>query len=88
MCPATAPLLNPTLAPVHWPQQLRTVPFLNEDIIMDGLYQELPAYGIPQVALVECVSFEADSMADLATKKVETGGDRKRIDNLPIGQVQ
>ena len=38
--------------------------------------------------LTECVSFEADSMADLAAKKVESGGDRKRIDNLPIGQVQ
>ena len=39
-------LLNPTPASVHWPQQLRTFPFLNEDIIMDGLCQELPAYGI------------------------------------------
>ena len=47
MCPATAPLLNPTPASVHWPQQLRTFPFLNENIIMDGLCQELPAYGIP-----------------------------------------
>ena len=47
VCPATAPLLNPTHAPVHWPQQLRTFPFLNEDIIMDGLCQELPAYRIP-----------------------------------------
>ena len=88
MCPATAPLLNPTPASVHWPQQLGTLPFLNENMIMDGLCQELPAYGIPQVALAGCVSFEADSMADLAAKKVESGGDRKRIDNLPIGQVQ
>ena len=40
------------------------------------------------LALVECVSFKADSMADLAAKEVESGGDRKRIDNLPIGQVQ
>ena len=40
------------------------------------------------LALAECVSFKADSMADLAAKKVESGGDRKRIDNLPIGQVQ
>ena len=40
------------------------------------------------LALAECVSFEADSMADLAAKKVKSGGDRKRIDNLPIGQVQ
>ena len=39
------------------------------------------------LALAECVSFEADSMADLAAKKVESGGDRKRINNLPIGQV-
>ena len=31
------------------------------------------------LALVECVSFKADSMADLAAKKVESGGDRKRI---------
>ena len=47
VCPATAPLPNPTPASVYWPQQLRTFPFLNEDIIMDGLGQELPAYGIP-----------------------------------------
>ena len=49
MCPATAPLLslNPTPASVHWPQQLRTFSFLNENIIMDDLCQELPAYGIP-----------------------------------------
>ena len=40
------------------------------------------------LALAECVSFEADSKAGLAAKKVESGGDRKRIDNLPIGQVQ
>ena len=35
MCPVTA--LDPTPASVHWPQELRTFPFLNEDIIMDGL---------------------------------------------------
>ena len=40
------------------------------------------------LALAECVSFEADRMADLAAKKVESGRDRKRINNLPIGQVQ
>ena len=40
------------------------------------------------LALAECVSFEADSMADLAAKKVESDGERKMIDNLPIGQVQ
>ena len=40
------------------------------------------------LARVEGVSFKADSMADLAAKKVESGGDRKRTDNLPIGQVQ
>ena len=40
------------------------------------------------LAFAECVSVEADSMADLAAEKVESGGDRKRIDNLPIGQVQ
>ena len=28
------------------------------------------------LALPECVSFEADSMADLAAKKVESSGDR------------
>ena len=33
-------------------------------------------------------SFKVDSMEDLAAKKVESGGDRKRIDNLPIVQVQ
>ena len=44
MCPATAPLLNPTAASFHLPQQLRAFPFLNEDIIMDGLSRELPAY--------------------------------------------
>ena len=43
MCPATAPLLNPTSASVHLPQQLRAFPFLNEDIIMDGQCQELAA---------------------------------------------
>ena len=40
------------------------------------------------LARAEGVSFKADSMADLTAKKVESGGDRKRIDNLPIGQVQ
>ena len=40
------------------------------------------------LALAECVSFEADSVEDLAAKKVESGRNRKRIDNLPIGQVQ
>ena len=85
MCPATAPLLNPTPASVHWPQQLRTFTFLNEDIIMDGLCQPT-AY----LARAEGVSFIADSVADLAAKEVESGGDRKRIivDNIPIGQVQ
>ena len=39
------------------------------------------------LALAECVLFEADSMADLAAKKVESGGEKKRINNLPIGQV-
>ena len=40
------------------------------------------------LVLAECVSFKADSMADLVAKKVESGGDKKRIDNLPIEQVQ
>ena len=40
------------------------------------------------LALAECVSFEVDSMADLAAKKVESDGNKKRIDNLPIGQGQ
>ena len=40
------------------------------------------------LAHAEGVSFKADSMADLAAKKVESGGDRKRKDNLPIGEVQ
>ena len=31
------------------------------------------------------VSFKADSMADLAAKKVESGGDRKRI-LCPLGR--
>ena len=44
MCPATAPLLNPTPASVQWPQQLRAFSFNNEDIIMDGLGHELAAY--------------------------------------------
>ena len=69
---------------IHWPQQLRTYPFLNEDIIIDGLCQELPAY----LACAEGVSFKAESMEDLAAKKVESGRNRKRIDNLPIGKVQ
>ena len=83
MCPATAPLLNPTPASFHLPQQLRAFPFLNEDIIMDGLSRELPAY----FARAEGVSFKADRMADLASKKVESGGDRIRI-ICHIGQVQ
>ena len=37
------------------------------------------------LALAECVS---GSMANLDAKKVESGGDKKRIDNLPIEQVQ
>ena len=32
------------------------------------------------LALAECVSFEADSMADLAAKKVESDGERKMIE--------
>ena len=40
------------------------------------------------LARAEGVSFKADSMADLAAKKIESGGDRMRIDNLPIGQVR
>ena len=82
MCPATAPLLNPTPASFHLPQQLRAFPFLNEDIIMDGLCRELPAY----FARAEGVSFKVDRMADLAAKKVESGGDRMRI-ICHIGQV-
>ena len=39
---------------------------------MDGLCQELPAYGI-YLACAESVSFKADSMEDLAAKKVESG---------------
>ena len=63
--------------------QLRAFPFLNEDIIMDGLSRELPAY----FARTEGVSFKADRMADLAAKKVESGGDRMRkICNIGPGQ--
>ena len=40
------------------------------------------------LARAEGVSFKADSMEDLAAKKVESGRNRKRIDNLPIGKVQ
>ena len=42
---------------------------------MEGLCQELPAY----LARAEGVLFKADSMADLAAKKVKSGGDRMRI---------
>ena len=80
MCPATAPLLNPTPASFHLPQQLRAFPFLNEEIIMDGLSQEpLPAY----FARAEGVSFKADRMADLAARKVESLRWRQNEDNLP-----
>ena len=42
------------------------------------------------LARAEGVSVIADSVADLAAKKVKPGGDSKSrdIDNLPIGQVQ
>ena len=50
---------------------------------MDGLSRELPAY----FARAEDVSFKADRMADLAAKKIESGGDRMRI-IFHIGQVQ
>ena len=40
------------------------------------------------LACVEGFSFKADSMEDLAAKKIESGRNRKRMDNLPIGQVQ
>ena len=87
VCPATAPLLNPTPASVHWPPQLRTFPFLNEDIIMDGLYQELPTYGIPcSCGLVFLSKLTAWKI--WLPRKVESGRNRKRIDNLPIGQMQ
>ena len=90
VCPATAPLLNATPASVHWPQQLRTFPFLNEDIVMEAACaRSTPAYGIPcSCGKSVFHSFEADSMEDLAGKKVESGRNRKRMDNLPIGQVQ
>ena len=84
MCPATALFLNPTPASVHWRQQLRVVPFLNEGIIMDGLCQDCQH---TRLARAEGVSFEADSTADLAAKKVELGGVRMRI-ICHIGQVQ
>ena len=57
MCPANAPLLNPTPASVQWPQQLRAFPFLDEDTgIIDYLCQELPAY--MYLARAEGVSLE------------------------------
>ena len=49
---------------------------------MDGLSRELPAY----FARAEGVSFKADRMADLAAKKIDSGGDRMRI-IFHIGQV-
>ena len=39
------------------------------------------------LAHAEGVSFKADSVEDLAAKKVESGRNRKRRDNLPIGQA-
>ena len=88
MCPVTAPTQHLHPFTGHM-QQLRTFPFLNEDIIMDGLCLELPAR-LRHTLLVRKVFhlIKADSMADLDAKKVESGGDRKRIDNLPIGQAQ
>ena len=51
---------------------------------MDGLSREpVPAYFVR----AEGVSFKADRMADLAAKKVESGGYRMRI-IFHIGQVQ
>ena len=64
MCPATVRSLDPTPTSV---QQLRAFPFLDEDGIMDALCQELPSY----LACAEGVSFQGDSLADLAAKKVE-----------------
>ena len=52
---------------------------------MDGLSRELPAGAY--FARAEGVSFKADRMADLAAKKIESGGDRMRI-MFHIGQVQ
>ena len=40
------------------------------------------------LARAEGVSFKAESVENLAAKKVESGRNRKRIDNLPIGQAQ
>ena len=37
------------------------------------------------LARAEGISFKADSMADLAAKKVKSGGDRKRI-ICPLGR--
>ena len=78
MCPGTVPLLNPTPASFHLPQQLRAFPFLNEDIIMDGLSRELAAYFARAG-----VSFKVDRMADLAAKKVDWVRWRQNEDNLP-----
>ena len=84
LCRATAPLLNHlpnacilslAAAAVGIPS-----PFRNEDSIMDGLCQELPArLRIP--CLCRRCSFKADSMADLAAKKVDWWTQNE--DNLP-----
>ena len=54
---------------------------------MDGLCQELPAY-LARQSRGEGVSFKADSMADLAAKKVEWW--RQNEDSLPhwVGAVK
>ena len=53
---------------------------------MDGLCQELPAY-LARQSRAEGVPFKADSMADLAAKKVEWW--RQNEDYLPrwVGAV-
>ena len=88
-CTCHAPLLNPTPASVHWLQQLQIFPFLNEDTgTPSWMACARSCQPVAYLACAEGVSFKADSMADLTAKKVESGGDRKRIGNLPIGQVQ
>ena len=71
MCPATVRSLGVTPVSV---QQLRAFPFLNEDVIINGLCEELPLY----LGMAEDVVFNGDSLADVVMKKVEWWRDHEK----------
>ena len=88
VCPATAPLLNPTPASTDSLAATAADIPLSQWGPSSWMACARSCQPMAYLARAEGVSFKADTMEDLAAKKVDLGRNRKRIDNLPIGQVQ